>query len=165
MKPVPASITDTLRQFARTATKYAQSEDLSIRVNDEKTVTTREAHAIQAIYEQQGANITKTAASLGITRSAASQMIEKLARKGYVEIAYAPGNAKEYRLSLSRIGHEAYAAHKRFHGKDLAALANRMTAFSPDQVEAIRLFLVEVANVMDERLARKKRRQSNKDEP
>lgn len=165
MEAASPNITATLHQFAKTATKYAQSEDISIRVDGEKTVSTREAHAIQAIYEQQDANVTKMAAGLGITRSAASQMIEKLARKGYVEIVYAPGSAKEYRLSLSRLGLAAYAAHKRFHGKDLTALANRMTAFSPDQIEAIRLFLTEVANVMDERLTRAKRRQSNKDEP
>jgi DNA-binding MarR family transcriptional regulator len=87
----------TIQQLLRVARKYSRSEELPIQIGRDLEVTTREAHIIQAIGERTQMSVTGLAGYFGITKSAASQMVAKLAKKGFLEKEQAPHNNKELR--------------------------------------------------------------------
>jgi DNA-binding MarR family transcriptional regulator len=143
----------TIQQLLRIANKYALVEELPLRFNGGEEVTTREAHVIQAIGESSEMNITGLANRFGITKSAASQMVAKLVKKGFVVKKQAPHSNKEFFLSLSKTGVQVFNAHEQAHGKDMAYLIDRLGAFSFSQIATLAVLLEAIGGVMDERLS------------
>ncbi len=157
MKTDSDTVKDVLHRFVQVAGKFTQIESLPIRVNAEHVVSTREAHVIEAIGGPQVMNVSKLAAYFGITRSAASQMVSKLEKRGFITKSFAPDNAKEYQLSLTELGHEAFAAHERVHGADQKTILDRMHTFSFTQLTTLAVLLESLSEIMDERLDPKNR--------
>lgn len=143
----------TIQQLQRVAHKYALVEELPLRVNEREVVTTREAHVIQAIGESREMNITGLANRFGITKSAASQMVAKLVKKGFIDKKQAPHSNKEFFLSLTKKGGQVFNAHEEAHGRDLAYLVERLGAFSFSQIATLAVLLDTLGAVMDERLS------------
>jgi DNA-binding MarR family transcriptional regulator len=148
-------IDSTIRQLLRVAKKYARIEALPIPVDEGKEVTTAEAHTIQAVGEGEGMRVLDIATQFGITKSAASQMVAKLIRKGFLDKKRSPSNNKEFLLSLTEPGWKAFRAHERLHGKDKADLVERLSAFSLSQVATLSVLLEALGSVMDQRLAQR----------
>jgi len=142
----------TIRQFVRVARKYADAENLPIPVEGHGEISTREAHVIEAIGDTPEINITALANRFGVSKSAASQMVSKLAQKGFVDKSPAPHSNKEFLLTLTELGWRGFAAHERFHGRDLARLKARLGAFSLSQVATLSVLLEAIDDVMDARL-------------
>ena len=150
-------IKSTIQQLLRIARKYARIEGLPIPVEEDMEITTAEAHTIQVVGEGEQMRVLDIATHFGITKSAASQMAAKLIRKGFLEKRQSPYNSKEFPLSLTELGWRAFRAHERFHGKDLAVLLDRLSAFSLSQIATISVLLEAIGSVMDERLSEKER--------
>jgi len=150
-------IKSTIRQLLRIAKKYSRIEGLPIPIDEGMEITTTEAHTIQAVGEGEQMRVLDIATHFGITKSAASQMAAKLIRKGFLDKRRSPHNSKEFPLSLTELGWRAFRAHERFHGKDLADLVNRFSAFSLSQIATISVLLEAIGSVMDERLSEKER--------
>ena len=117
--------------------------------------THRELHAIQAIGENERINITELGTYFGVTKSAASQMITKLARKGFVEKESSAHNSKELQLTLTRLGRRAFELHEKFHGEHMADLVESLGAFSLSEIETTAVLLDVIESVVDERLSRR----------
>jgi DNA-binding MarR family transcriptional regulator len=110
---------------------------------------------VEAVGEQEPLSITQLAFHFGITKSAASQMVSKLVKRGFVVKRQAVQSNKEFELSLTPLGWEVFAAHERFHGKDMAELVGRLSAFSLSQIATLSVLLEALAGVMDKRLDEK----------
>jgi len=79
------------------------------------TLFRAEIHTIRAIGDNTGTNVTKLAESLGITKGAVSQTVNKLVRKNLVKKSHALDNAKEVLLELTDLGWTGYHNHEQFH--------------------------------------------------
>ena len=145
----------TIRQILRIAKKYSLIEELPISVDENVEVSTAEAHTIQAVGEGEQMRVMDVATYLGVTKSAASQMVAKLIKKGFLDKKQSPHNNKEFQLSLTELGWLAFHAHERFHGKDMADLVNRLSAFSLSQIATISVLLEAIGSVMDQRLSKR----------
>jgi DNA-binding MarR family transcriptional regulator len=148
-------IKGTIRQLLRVSKKYARIEGLPIPVRGDVSITTAEAHTIQIVGEGEQVRVLDLATQFGISKSAASQMVARLIKKGFVEKQQSIHNSKEFPLSLTELGWEAFRAHEQFHGKDFAALVNRLSAFSLPQIATLSVMLETIGSVMDERLSEK----------
>ncbi|GAB7081643.1 MarR family winged helix-turn-helix transcriptional regulator [Megalodesulfovibrio paquesii] len=147
-------IMSAVRQFQRVATQYARSEELPIRVTDGVEVTTREAHTIEVVGSRKQLSVTELATALGITKSAASQMVSRLCDKGFLEKRQAPHSNKEFQLTLTPLGQQAFDAHARFHGEDKEALMERLRGFSMSQIATLTVLFEALGEVIDKRLSR-----------
>ena len=150
-------IKSTIRQLLRIAKKYSSIEGLPVPVDGDIEITTAEAHTIQAVGEGEQVRVLDIATQFGISKSAASQMVAKLIKKGFLDKRQSPHNSKEFPLSLTELGWQAFHAHERFHGKDLSELLNRLSAFSLSQIATISVLLEAIGDIMDERLSEKER--------
>jgi DNA-binding MarR family transcriptional regulator len=74
-----------------------------------------EIHAIKAIGDNPGINVTGLAESMGVTKGAVSQILNKLVGKGLVVKKSADDNAKEILPELTDAGLIGYQEHERFH--------------------------------------------------
>lgn len=142
-----------IRGIIRIAHQYARIEEQPLRFDELEEVTTREAHVIQGIGETDGMNITALANRFGITKSAASQMVSRLVKKGFVEKRQAFHSNKEFLLSLTERGRLVFQAHERLHGTELEELIDRMNSFSLSQIATLSVMLEVVGTAMDNRLS------------
>jgi len=142
----------TIRQLRSVAMKITRAEELPIPVEEGLSITTREAHTIEAVGRHPQMNVTEVANASGITKSAASQMVSKLCDKGFLSKKQAPHSNKEYQLTLSPLGEKAFEAHERLHGDGRELLMNRLSGFSFSQIAIISVLLETIEEVMDKRL-------------
>lgn len=150
-------IKSTIHQLLRIAKKYARIEGLPIPVDQDTEITTAEAHTIQAVGESDRMRVQDLATHFGISKSAASQMVARLIKKGFVVKNPSLHSNKEFPLSLTDLGWKAFRAHEQLHGRDFDELVNRLSAFSLSQIATISVLLETVGSVMDERLAERKK--------
>jgi DNA-binding MarR family transcriptional regulator len=150
-------IKSTIRKLLRVAKMYSRIEELPIPVDEGLEVTTREAHTIEAVGENEPMSVTQVATYFGITKSAASQMVARLTKKGFLIKKQAVHSNKEFELSLTELGWQAFRAHERFHGGDKADLVERLSAFSLSQIATLSVLLESLESVMDQRLSRQKK--------
>ncbi len=148
-------IKTTIQELLRVARLQGRIEKLPIPVKDDLLVTTREAHTVQAVGEQERISITQLAAHFGITKSAASQMVSKLVNRGFIAKDQSVHSNKEFELSLTSLGWQVFKAHELFHGKDMAGLVTQLSAFSLSQIATLSVLLEALASVMDDRLSGK----------
>ena len=145
-------IRETTRRLFRLLNKHAQLEALPINLRDGTDLTHRELHVLDAIGEHAQHSVVDVGVCLGVTKSAASQMISKLSKKGLVEKHYAAHSNKEYRLRLTKIGKEAFMLHKRVHGEHMMDVVARLEAFSLSQIATVSVVLEVMESVVDERM-------------
>ena len=143
----------TIRELLRISKMYSRIEQLPIPIDGRLEVTTREAHTIQAVGENEPMSVTQLASYFGITKSAASQMVSKLSKRGFLLKKQAVHSNKEFELSLTPLGWTAFRAHEQFHGKDMADLVDRLSAFSLSQIATLSVLLEALGSVMGQRLS------------
>ncbi|MGV9557983.1 MarR family winged helix-turn-helix transcriptional regulator [Streptomyces sp. NPDC003522] len=94
--------------LALTAALLAAAGDLTHRINDgveARGFEVRPAHGFAfARLAPDGATVTELAAHLGVTKQAASQLVDELVRKGYVERRPYPADARARLVVLTERG-------------------------------------------------------------
>ena len=95
------SIKHMASRLLRIISKHWRIEELPIRISPDMELTAREIHTLQATGEFIGSNVKSLAERLGVTKSAASQMVAKLESKGLLRKDKAPNNDKETLLFLT----------------------------------------------------------------
>ncbi|MFJ8138315.1 MarR family winged helix-turn-helix transcriptional regulator [Streptomyces sp. NPDC096013] len=94
--------------IALTAALLAAAGDLTKRINDGVVARGFEARPAYgfafARLAPDGATATELAAHLGVTKQAASQLVDELVRKGYAERRPHPGDARARLVVLSASG-------------------------------------------------------------
>ena len=109
-----------------------------------------EIHTIQAIGKNPGINVTALAEYLGVTKSAVSQTIAKLYRKGLVRKTSTPGNAKEVILELTDLGLIGFRNHEQFHMQALAIAREYFGDRFEEKFESIEAVMTDLNAILDE---------------
>ena len=140
-------------RLMRIINKHGRIEESPIRLGTAIGLTAKEVHVIQTIGTSEGINIKSIGETLGVTKSAASQMVSKLERKGFITKNKAPDNDKEILTFLTPDGWQAFEAHKEFHERHLHTLKERLGDFPDHQLALASAILAVVETVVDERMA------------
>jgi len=148
----------TVQELLRIAKMLSRIEEIPIPVDEGLEVTTREVHTIQAVGENKQMSVTQVASHFGITKSAASQMVTKLTKRGFLLKKQAVHSSKEFELSLTPLGWKAFRAHEQFHGKDMVNLVERLDAFSLSQIATLSVLLESLGSVMEQALSERSKR-------
>lgn len=139
-------------KLLRLLNKFARVEKLPIRIDGGLELTTKEVHTIQAIGERKKINVTEVGKHFGVTKGAASQMVSRLVERGFVDKAVSAHSNKEFELTLTYLGWQAFRAHERFHGKDMDELVQQLKAFPASQLRDVSTVLGRFEVIMDKRL-------------
>ena len=132
--------------------KFAEVETFPIKVTDKISISTREAHALESIGEKHCGNVTEIANYFGFTKSAASQLVSKLTKQGFILKKQASHSNKELMLSLTALGWQAFEAHAQMHGQDRERVLETMDNVDVDVLIRLNDLLCHFNGIMDERL-------------
>ncbi|MBN2643157.1 MAG: MarR family transcriptional regulator [Victivallales bacterium] len=154
MKNNTEKIDKLISRLWRLSRKYSEMEKMPIRYNEKITLPPGEIHSIQAIGKNKGINIKELGEYFGISKSAASQMVAKLVKKGYVLKNNPVDNNKELQLSLTAAGWEAFSLHESFHSRHQETLAALLREkFSDEEVVRSEELLQIIEKFIEERLS------------
>ncbi len=146
------SAKNVIQQLLRLLNKFSRIEKQPIVLANGFELTTKEIHTIQAIGEAKKIIVTDVGKYFGVTKGAASQMVSRLVAKGFVTKTVSPETNKEYELSLTKLGWEAYAVHEKLHGRDMDKLLSGLNEFSDECLGDFISVLSRLEHVMDKRL-------------
>ena len=139
-----------LRKFDRVVTVMESLHAPSLSFGTGVAMFRKEIHTIQAIGKNPGINITSLAEHMGVTKSAVSQTIKKLTRKGLVRKTYAPGNAKEVMLELTELGKIGFRNHETFHMEALKIAREYFGDQFESKFETIETVMTDLNAILDE---------------
>ncbi|BBO78563.1 MarR family transcriptional regulator [Desulfosarcina widdelii] len=140
------------RQLLRIINKQGRIEKIPVRLTAGFELTPTEGHTIQAIGDYGPLNVTDLGAHFGVTKSAASQIVGKLSKKGFIKKAFSEHNSKELRLQLTPTGKKAFEAIKKYRGQHFNDIIKRLGSFSLPQIATASVLLDVIEDVMNERL-------------
>lgn len=103
-------------------------------------LTMQEIHTLVAIGKEQGINVTSLAHRGGVTKGAVSQMIKKLAVKGYVRRMRPIGDDREICLFLTDKGAVAARQHEESHKILFMDMQNYLSDFGDEEFACIERF-------------------------
>jgi DNA-binding MarR family transcriptional regulator len=153
MDPKHDLVEHIVRRLRRIIDAHLRIEDLPVPVGPGVSLSTREVHCLTAIGDHEGANIKTVGDALGVTKSAASQMVTKLVARGFAVKRPANDNDKDICAFLTAEGWEAFRAHRDFHERHMDTLLHRLAGHSPEQLATVAEVLDQVEDVMHERMA------------
>ena len=108
----------------RSIHQYIQYEKKPRKYPGNLILTQPEVHTLALVGDNEGMNLTALAKMRCITKGAASQMINKLDRKGLIEKKVSPDSDSEINLFLTKNGEKIRAEHRKKH----AAMWKKFTA-------------------------------------
>lgn len=109
---------DFMNQFVRVVNKYSIVESQPLDFGTRELLHPSEIHFIVAIGKNEGNTVSELGRNFCITKGAASQMVSKLHKKGYVDKTVSTYTRKEIVLTLTPKGEIAFWGHEKFH-KDM----------------------------------------------
>ena len=120
---------DNSQSFSETLNRVlnkAIQKEMTPRALDSETLLYRmELHVISAVGDHPEINLTGLAEILGVTKSAVSQKVKILEKKGYLVIYKKENNNKEIRFKLTEKGSGVFLSHQDFH----QSLKNKIKEF------------------------------------
>ena len=116
--------------FLQTVNQYGQLEKHLHTADQELCLS--EIHTVAAVGAQEGINITALAKKQGISKSAVSQMVSKLVKKGYIIKKPSPETENEVVLELTQKGEDVRAEHEKQHQwlQEQMCIRDRLYPFS-----------------------------------
>jgi DNA-binding MarR family transcriptional regulator len=109
-----------------------------------------EIHVLLAIEDKQSTNATKLANKLGISKSAVSQTISRLEKKGVITKDKDPYNKNELILSLTAFGDKAFGQYKKRQASNRALFNQYLNGLSEPDSVVISNFLQKVSVMLDQ---------------
>lgn len=95
-----------------------------------------EIHTIDAVGRDEQVNITELAQMLGVTKSATSQMIDRLVKKGLVDKTILSKSDTEVALTLTTMGQTVFRAHQESHRMFFAYIKESLSTVSECDIDA-----------------------------
>jgi len=111
-----------------------------------------EIHTIQAIGSTSDNNVRIIADVLGVTPSAASQVITKLTTRGLVRKIRGVRNEKEVTLELTGQGRIAYDSHAQIHAQLYERIIERIGPLSENERATMGRVFCAFETIYDERI-------------
>jgi DNA-binding MarR family transcriptional regulator len=152
MKTKEDKINDICLQLLQITNVRSQLEEKTISFTAQIKMTPREIHTIQAVGEHKSLNVKEIGEYFKVSKSAASQMLKKLTDKGFIEKFNPPHSNKELQIKLTKLGEQAFHAHKQFHKKHMNDLLKSLNDFSIEEMATTANLLNIIGKTIEKRL-------------
>ena len=152
MKPAPPDFAELYQSWMRIRNKMNVMEDLPRDFGVDDLLHLSEIHTIQVIGITQENNIRIVADLLGVTPSAASQVITRLTKRGLVKKVRGLRNEKEVSLELTEIGLVAFRNHEQVHTRMYELVAGRVGPLNNEERALLNRIFSAFESVYDQRI-------------
>lgn len=108
-----------------------------------------DTHTIVAIGRHSNINIVNLSHLQGISRSAASQMVSKLVKRGFVKKEVSPKTNNEVFLTLTETGETVFRAHEEQHQWLQKKLAEIFEQYPEDTIDILMNIGMDIQNIWE----------------
>lgn len=136
--------------FLQTVNQYLTLEKQIHTYDVTPKIYLAEIHTIIAIYEHKNINITSLAKLQKISRSATSQVVSKLVKKGFVEKNVSSETENEVVLSLTEKGVQVVDMHKKQHAILQGKLIDIFKKYPPETMDIISSLAIDIQDMWKE---------------
>jgi len=148
------SIQSVAETFLRLVNKFKVLEKIPIDHGTGHLLYASEINTLDLIGKHPGINMTRLADRRGVTIGAVSQVVARLVKKELVRKTHLPESKKELSLQVTDLGAIALRNHDRFHAKHDQPIIDKVSAMSPEQLQAVvyvfQLFEESIDNYLNE---------------
>jgi DNA-binding MarR family transcriptional regulator len=144
----PTKTETVIHAFEKTVNKYIATEKKPLDYGVGCLLYRAEIHTIEAIGGHVQTNITDLSNYLGVTKSAVSQMIDKLVKKGMVNKQVLSKSDTEVALSLTKNGEQVCAGHAAYHKEFYHAIDQILTAVPEEDIKAFCEIMDKLDSIM-----------------
>ncbi|ERJ77783.1 MarR family transcriptional regulator [Streptococcus sobrinus] len=118
-------------------------------------LTVAEVHLLVALSKNNRMNLSQLAQKEQVSRSAVTQLVNKLVKKGYLKKEISQLKKSSYHLHLTQSGQEVIGWHQKQHDFLATQLEGVLQAYSKNFLTNLAHLMTDVEAVLEE-LARKK---------
>ena len=115
-----------------------QNQNTAMHYGSNDMLFMAEVHMVQDIGDFEGITITELAHQKGKSKSAISQMIDKLNQKGLILKEKHPGGNKQIALYLSDEGKSIYKYHKNLDKKEYKKLLDKLNEYTDEDFSKVK---------------------------
>lgn len=144
------SIYEFMNNLVKVARKIQQFEKKPRTYGTDDLLYIAEVHTLSIIAEVQPINLTDLARLTNKTKSAISQLIDKLSKKDLIIIQKNPKKYREYILVLSDKGKMVYQFHKQLDQKEYLRFFAEHDQYSDEELEKFAQLLADVHGSIDQ---------------
>lgn len=134
-------ITESVVCFVETAKNFETAPRYYV---DDELLYSSEIHIIDTVGRNHGEHLSEIARRFGVTKGAASQLIKKLEKKGYVYKELDDTNQTRMKVLLTDKGREAFDKHIEFHAIHHKGFGEFLSKQSDQNLDNIFNFLNEL---------------------
>lgn len=127
-----AQMMELIYEFSDISTLY---QSIPRTYGNEITLHMAEAHMIQTIGNHDGITITELSKLKNKSKSAMSQLVDKLYKKGLITKTKNPKDKKQISINLSEKGLEIYLYHQELDKNNYNKYLSRLNNFSEKDIE------------------------------
>lgn len=136
--------------FLQTINQYSVLEKQTHTYNIEPKIYLAEIHTVVAVGAHENINITDLAKLQGTSKSAVSQVIQKLVKKGFIEKKVSPETDNEVILLLTQKGKRVATMHEKQHALLRAKLAAIFEKYPAEAMDILSSLAVDVQKMWGE---------------
>ncbi|BCS88119.1 MarR family winged helix-turn-helix transcriptional regulator [Pseudodesulfovibrio sediminis] len=139
-------------RLRRIVDKHVRVDEQPFSLSDSVKLSPREVRAIEFLGQSDTVNVTNVATHFHFTKSAASQLINRLVKRDLVNKEVAPNSDKEYRLTLTADGEAARQLIADMNQSRLDMFLEAIHDFSDKETTATANVLGALEKLVDRRL-------------
>lgn len=143
---------DLMNQYIKIHNQFTAIKRNQLCSIDEESYYPAEMHVLTLLSRNPQYTITDIAENLYITKSAASQIVKKLASKGLIEKIRDIENERVVILSIPEKGERAIKHFIEFESESFAGFFNEISEIEANELEIIKKFLNKLEYMFDQKL-------------
>jgi DNA-binding MarR family transcriptional regulator len=136
--------------FEKVMNRYIATEKRSFDYDVGCLLYRSEIHTIDAIGKHNNINVTELSNYLGITKSAVSQMIDKLSKKGMVTKTVLSKSDTRVALALTSSGKKVYNAHNEHHRNLYRYMEQALATVTESDIDVYVSIMNQLYTLLDE---------------
>lgn len=141
-------------QLRRIIENHTHMDEQPFMLNESMSLSPREVRTIDFLGQNKNKNVTNVATHFNFTKSAASQLINRLVKRKLVSKKISKHSDKEFHLSLSPEGKKAHQLIQIMTNQRLEMFLEMTERFSAQQIATTSEVLEQVETMVNERLKR-----------
>ena len=145
-----------MASFTRNVNKYNDFNSKTYDFGSGFKLYPSEIHTMVAIAKYQGMNISELGKRIGITKSAASQVIKKLEKKGMIHKGFGPENQKSILITLTDDGREVVSHFESSQDEVFQLLMDSFLQLDDEKIEFARELFAMIEKNLDYKLEKYK---------
>lgn len=141
---------NAMKKFKRVARLWTENERKPHDFGDGQIVYHSEVFLLVHIEKHKGSSVTELARILDMTKGSVSEVLKKLAQKGFIIKEQSPENASKIMINISDKGKEILEKHEKIHSNIESKFKKYYETLAEDELKFLEEFFSKFEDFLNE---------------